>query len=89
MRVVFVAERDALAIKCQQPVIGDGNAMRIAPEIAEYLRSAAEGWLGIDHPVLAMQAAQKFREVSGARKQRGPARRNEDVCADKDVSNRR
>ncbi len=40
MRIVFPAEGHALSIKRQQPVIGDGHAMRVAAQIAEYLRGA-------------------------------------------------
>jgi len=41
MRVVFPAERDGLSIEGQQPVIGDGHAMRVAAQIAEHLHGAA------------------------------------------------
>ena len=57
MGIVLPAEGDALAVEAEQAVVGDGDAMGIAAEIAQHLRRAAQGLLGIDHPVLAMHGA--------------------------------
>ena len=40
-------------------MIRDGDAVRVAPEIAQYLRSSAESGLGVNDPVLATQTAEE------------------------------
>jgi len=55
--IVFPAEGDALAVKCQQAMIGNGHAVGVTAEIAQHLHRSTKGWLGIDDPVLAVQAA--------------------------------
>ena len=44
-------------------MIGDGHAMGVAAQVAENLPGPAEGRLGIDHPVLTVEAAQQFAEL--------------------------
>ena len=44
-------------------MIGNGHAMGVATEIAQHLHGTAESGLGIDHPVMAMQAAEEFCEL--------------------------
>ena len=44
-------------------MIGDGHAMGVAAEIAQYLQGTTEGLLGIDDPIVAVQAAHKFRKL--------------------------
>ena len=61
--VILPAESDALLIEGQQAVIGNGHAMGVAAEIAQHLHGTAEGGLGIDDPVVAMQAAEEFCEL--------------------------
>jgi hypothetical protein len=46
-------------------MIGDGHEVGLATEIAQHLQGATESGLGIDQPVMAMQAAQEFRELPG------------------------
>src|SRR5271167_4478175 len=54
-------------------MIGNGDAVGVATEIAQHLQRTAEGGLGIDDPVMAMQAADEFRELLGVGKSgRGP-----------------
>ena len=45
--------------------VGDGDAMRVAPEIGEDLRRAAERLLGIDDPIDAPRGGQMSGEGSG------------------------
>ena len=75
--VILPAEGDTHPVKRQKPMVGDGHAMRVAAQIAENLSGAAEGRLGIHHPVLAVEAAQQLAELlligEGAQ---GPAQRN-------------
>ena len=45
--------------------VGNGDAMRVAPEIGEDLRRAAERLLGIDDPIDAPRGGQMSGEGSG------------------------
>ena len=45
--------------------VGDGDAMRVSPEIGEDLRRAAERLLGIDDPIDAPRGGQMSGEGSG------------------------
>src|ERR1019366_4787536 len=51
--------------ECDQPGVGDGDAMGVGAEIAQHMFRAAEGGLGVDHPVVAEQHPQPCGE--GAR----------------------
>src|ERR1051325_1744980 len=62
--IILPAESDALLIKGQQAVIGNGHTMRVATQITQHLHRAAESRLGIDHPVVAMESAEQFCELS-------------------------
>lgn len=55
-------------------MIGDSHAVSVAAEIAEHLHGAAEGWLGINHPILTMQAAEEFGKLLRVGEHRGRAR---------------
>ena len=46
--VVLVFERDARRVSCDQAAIGDGDAMRMAPEVRENGFGSAEWLLRID-----------------------------------------
>jgi hypothetical protein len=50
--VIPPEKRDVVAIKGKQSMVGNRNTMSIASEVAHDLFGPAEGWLGIDHPVL-------------------------------------
>ena len=51
-------------------MIGNGDTVSVATEILEHILGAAEGWLGIDHPVFAKQGSQPGGEEFGLRKSR-------------------
>ena len=53
--IIPPAEVDALAVEGDQAVVGDGDAMGVAAEIAQHMFRSAEGRLGIDDPVLVVQ----------------------------------
>jgi hypothetical protein len=55
--VVFPPECHALTVKSQEPMVGNGDPMRIAAQVTQNLRGTAEGGFGINHPVLPMQPA--------------------------------
>jgi hypothetical protein len=71
MSVIFPAECYVFAIKFQETMVGNGNSMRVPPQITEDLCGAAEGSFGIDDPILAMQSPQEpaklFRISQGTR----------------------
>ena len=50
--VVLLAEGDGPIVHRHQPAIGDGDAMGVAGQILEHLLRAAEGRLGVNHPVV-------------------------------------
>src|SRR5258705_12026180 len=62
MGVVLPAESDLTVGKSHQPMIRDGNAMRIARQVMENVLRTAEGRLGVHHPVLTEQRAKKRAE---------------------------
>ena len=45
-----------------QAMVGDGDAVGVAGEIAEDMMGTAEGWFGMDDPVLAEQGTQESVE---------------------------
>src|ERR1700674_586748 len=57
--VVLPAERHFTVAKGNQPVIGNGDAVRVARQIVQYMLGAPERRLGVDNPVLAEKCAQK------------------------------
>ena len=52
--IILPAESDLFPIKGNEPVIADGNAMRIAAQIAKYGCWTRHCWLDIDDPVFPM-----------------------------------
>jgi len=51
-------------------MVGNGDTVSIATEILEHILGAAEGWLGVDHPVFAKQRSQPGGEEFGLREPR-------------------
>ena len=68
MRVVLPAEGDLTVSKSLQPVIGDGNAMRVASQIMQHVLRTAERRLRVHHPVLTEQRAKERAECRLFRK---------------------
>ena len=64
-RVISPTEGDVISIECNQPMIGDRNAMRVASEIANNMFGSAECGLGIDDPILAEEASEECRKGLG------------------------
>jgi hypothetical protein len=52
-----------LLVEVQPAMIGDGHAMGVAAEITQPLHGTTEGWLGIDDPVVSVQAAEEFGKL--------------------------
>ena len=57
--VVLPAERDAAIVGGDQPAVGDGDAVRVARQIAQHLLGAAERVFAVDDPVDAAQRPQE------------------------------
>ena len=48
---------------CALPIlVGDGDAMGVAGQVVKNLFGTAEGWLGIDDPVLLAKLPEKVAE---------------------------
>jgi hypothetical protein len=61
---VSPSEGDVALGESHQPAVGDGDAMSIGAEIAQDVFGTAEGWLGVDDPVVVEQPAQPCVEGS-------------------------
>jgi len=55
--IISPAEGDLVVGEGDETMVGDGDAMSVAGEIAEEMMGTAEGWFGIDDPVLTEQGA--------------------------------
>src|ERR1700686_3618690 len=64
------AKGDLAVGQRDQSMVGDGDAMGVTAEIVEHILGAAEGWLGVDHPVFAKQRSQPGGEEFGLREER-------------------
>ena len=71
VRVVFPSEAHAVTVEDEQALVADGDAVCIAAEIAQHASGLTKGRLGIDHPVVAVQAADQFRELRRIGQSRG------------------
>ena len=58
MSGVTPAKRDLLVGEGDQSVVGDGYAMGVTAQIAEYMLRPSERWFRVDHPVLSEQWSQ-------------------------------
>src|SRR5258705_10509561 len=45
-------------------MVGDGDAVGIAGQVVENMFGAAEGWLGVDHPVLLAEFPEEAAECA-------------------------
>jgi hypothetical protein len=62
MGIISPAEGDLVVGEGDQAMVGDGDTMSIAGEIAEDMMGTAEGRFGIDDPVLTEQGTQESAE---------------------------
>jgi hypothetical protein len=58
MGTIPPAERDVAVVDGIEAVVGDGDAVGVATEVAEDLVGAGERRLAVDHPLLARRLAQ-------------------------------
>ena len=59
MGIVLPAKRHLVVGEVHKPVVGDGYTVRVARQILQHMFRAAEGWFGVDYPVVAEQTAQE------------------------------
>ena len=60
--VVLPLKGDAAVSDVEDPMIRDGHAVRVAREVLQHMRGAAEGWLGVDDPVVPKESSQEGAE---------------------------
>jgi len=56
--VVLPPEDHAFPVKSEEPMVGNGDPMRVSAQVAEDLGGTAECRFGVDDPVLPMQPPQ-------------------------------
>jgi hypothetical protein len=62
--IVLPSERHSIILECDESMVGDRDAMGIAREIMQNMFGTAEGWLGVDDPVLLEKMPQKPAEAT-------------------------
>jgi hypothetical protein len=68
MGIVSPAEGDAIVLKGHETMVGDGYAMGVARQVVENMFGTAEGWLGVNDPVLWAELPEEVAEgVRGAK----------------------
>jgi hypothetical protein len=60
--VILPAKGDLVVLESHETVVGNGDPMGVASEIAQHMMGTAERRLGIDDPVLPEQGAQEGAE---------------------------
>jgi hypothetical protein len=68
MTIVFPTECNLPVVHTQKPVIGNGDAMRIATQVSQDLFWTAEGLFGIHNPLDVSQFGHVLRKSVGAGK---------------------
>src|SRR5258707_1037425 len=63
--IVSPAEGDAMVLASHEAMVGDGDAMGIAGQVVENMFSTAEGWLGVNDPVLSAELPEEMVEAAG------------------------
>ena len=60
--IILPSERHSIILEANESMVGDRDAVGIAREIMQNMFGAAEGWLGVDDPVLSEELSQKSAE---------------------------
>ena len=63
--VIAPAKAHVLSVEINQAVVGDGNLVRVAPEVGQHLSGAGERRFGIDHPVVGAKCGFETGECIG------------------------
>src|SRR5208283_6102263 len=64
--IVLPSERNAIVLEGDKTMVGDGDAVGIAGQIVENVFCPAEGWLGVDDPVLPEQLPEETGKTAGS-----------------------
>src|SRR6185312_7275309 len=62
MRVVLSPASDLTIGECNEPMIGNGNAMGVAGQVMKNVLRSAEGRFGVHDPVLSEEGSKKATE---------------------------
>jgi hypothetical protein len=62
MGIVSPTESDAIVLKGHETMVGDGYAMGVARQVVENMFGTAEGWLGVNDPVLLAELPEEVAE---------------------------
>ena len=62
MGIVSPAEGDAIVFEGHEAVVGDRDPMGVAGQVVENMFGTAEGWLGVDYPVLLAELPEEVAE---------------------------
>ena len=54
-----------MVLESHEAMVGDGDAMGIAGQVVENMFSTAEGWLGVNDPVLSAELPEEMVEAAG------------------------
>jgi len=60
--IILPAEGNLVVLESDEAMVGDGDAVGIAAEIAEDMMGATKRGFGIDDPLLAVQGTQESAE---------------------------
>src|SRR6266571_5521813 len=63
--IILPPEGDLAICHGDEAVVGNGHAMGVAGQVLKYVFRSAEGWLGVNHPILPEQLSQKAAEELG------------------------
>ena len=63
--IISPAEGDTIVLEGQEAMVGDGHTMGVAGQVVEHMFRAAEGRLGVDHPVLLPELPEEVAECAG------------------------
>jgi len=62
--IISPAEGDAIVLEGHEAMVGNGDAMGVARQVVENVFGTAEGWLGVDDPVLAEPLPEEVAECA-------------------------
>ena len=60
--IILPTESNLVILESHEAMVGDRHAMGVAGEITQHMMGTAEGWLGVDDPVLTEQGTQEGAE---------------------------
>ena len=58
-------EGDLAVLEGDQAMVGDGDAMGVTGQVVQDVFGSAEGWLGVNDPVLSKQGTEQSTELLG------------------------